>query len=69
MSKYAAYCMQMILISKSTQCLQYNLYQLNKPWGEYGMKLNVEKSKRMVVRRKSVKADYGVQGKRAGAGV
>ncbi|MBJ5547111.1 hypothetical protein JGG71_23185, partial [Salmonella enterica subsp. enterica serovar Derby] len=44
----------MVLVSKSSHSLQCNLDQLIRTCEEYGMRINVEKSKSMVVGRKPV---------------
>ncbi|MBJ3206176.1 reverse transcriptase family protein, partial [Salmonella enterica subsp. enterica serovar Give] len=57
------YADDMVLISKSFHSLQCNLDQLTRTCEEYGMRINVEKSKSMVVGRKPVQTKCVVEGK------
>ncbi|MBJ5510278.1 reverse transcriptase family protein [Salmonella enterica subsp. enterica serovar Meleagridis] len=57
------YADDMVLISKSSHSLQCNLDQLTRTCEEYGMRINVEKSKSMVVGRKPVQTKCVVEGK------
>ncbi|MBJ3756095.1 reverse transcriptase family protein, partial [Salmonella enterica subsp. enterica serovar Derby] len=57
------YADDLVLISKSSHSLQHNLDQLTRTCEAYGMKINVEKSKSMVVGRKPVQTKCVVEGK------
>ncbi|MBJ5561246.1 hypothetical protein JGG76_24365 [Salmonella enterica subsp. enterica serovar Derby] len=62
MSSYY-YADDMVLISKSFHSLHCNLDQLTRTCEEYGMRINVEKSKSMVVGRKPMQTKCVAEGK------
>ena len=57
------YADDLVLISRNAKNLQHNLDQLSRTCEEFGMKVNVDKSKTMVLGRNCVRVEFEVQGK------
>ena len=57
------YADDLVLISRNAKGLQHNLERLSRACDEFGMKINLEKTKTMVISRKQKFVNYLVEGR------